>query len=233
MGVLVATMLSEREKTVLETIIRSYVKAAEPVSSRYICDHTDIDASPATVRGIMATLEDRNYLFQPHTSAGRVPTQKGYRFFVDHCIREEELPRNMEASIRRADDWHDILELIARSTHLFAAASIRGQNTLINFGMGEVLQRPEFRNHDLAQRFGTLIDALFEKHDDYESLLEEDEPHVFIEEENPIPEANFVSVVASPAPEAEGVILVIGPTRMDYEGASNILRNLSGMNIRL
>ncbi|NTW55719.1 MAG: heat-inducible transcription repressor HrcA [Chlorobiaceae bacterium] len=75
--------LSQRERQVLGIIIQSYVETAAPVGSRYIAKHYNLGLSDATIRNVMAELEDEGYISQPHTSAGRIPTDKGYRYYVD------------------------------------------------------------------------------------------------------------------------------------------------------
>jgi len=80
--------LSERSQNVLEAIVLSYIRSAFPVGSRTVTENFDFRLSPATIRNIMADLEETGYLFQPHTSAGRVPTEKGYRFYVDRLMEE-------------------------------------------------------------------------------------------------------------------------------------------------
>lgn len=81
--------LSERERRVLAAVVRSYVETAEPAGSRTISRRSGIGVSPATVRNTMADLEDKGFLFHPHTSAGRVPTDKAYRAYVDDLMRVE------------------------------------------------------------------------------------------------------------------------------------------------
>ena len=90
-------MLDERSKTILFAIIDKYIESAEPVGSKTIAKLHPEHLSPATIRGAMAELENDGFLSQPHTSAGRIPTDKGYRFYVDHLLR----PQNflMEAEI--------------------------------------------------------------------------------------------------------------------------------------
>ena len=81
--------LSERERRVLEAVVRSYVETAEPAGSRTISRRSGIGVSPATVRNTMADLEEKGFLFHPHTSAGRIPTDKAYRVYVDDLMRVE------------------------------------------------------------------------------------------------------------------------------------------------
>ncbi len=83
--------LSGRERSVLEAVVRTYVETAEPAGSRTLARRYDLGVSPATIRNTMADLEDEGYLSHPHTSAGRVPTDLAYRFFVDRLVRPEAL----------------------------------------------------------------------------------------------------------------------------------------------
>src|ERR1700728_1003304 len=76
-------MLDERKLAVLRAIVEDYVSTAEPVGSKSLVDRHGLDVSPATIRNDMAVLEEMGFIAQPHTSAGRIPTEKGYRLFVD------------------------------------------------------------------------------------------------------------------------------------------------------
>ncbi|MGH7664420.1 MAG: heat-inducible transcriptional repressor HrcA [Gemmatimonadaceae bacterium] len=84
--------LSDRERRVLEAVIRSYVETAEPAGSRTLSRRSGLGVSPATIRNTMSDLEEKGYLFHPHTSAGRVPTDKAYRLYVDTLIFLPPLP---------------------------------------------------------------------------------------------------------------------------------------------
>lgn len=92
--------LSEREKTILHNIVHSYIQTAVPVGSRYIAKRRDIGLSPATIRNVMSDLEFLGYLDHPHTSAGRIPTDKGYRFYVNELMEIDQLSENEQNSIQ-------------------------------------------------------------------------------------------------------------------------------------
>lgn len=94
-------LLSERKKKILEAIIQDYINSAEPVGSRTISKRYDLGISPATIRNEMADLEEMGFLTQPHTSSGRIPTQKAYRYYVDEIMQVHKLA----ATIRR--DIHE------------------------------------------------------------------------------------------------------------------------------
>ena len=78
--------LDERKVKILEAIIRTYLETGEPVGSRTISKYTDLNLSSATIRNEMSDLEELGYITAPHTSAGRIPSDKGYRFYVDHLF---------------------------------------------------------------------------------------------------------------------------------------------------
>jgi heat-inducible transcriptional repressor len=93
--------LSKRQQAILDLVVRDYIKTAIPVSSKTIVEGYGLRVSTATVRNEMAYLEERGYLTRPHTSAGRVPTDKGYRYFVENLMEEVELPLDKRLSIHR------------------------------------------------------------------------------------------------------------------------------------
>ena len=82
-------MLDERKLTVLRAIVEDYVSTTEPVGSKTLVDRHHFDVSPATIRNDMAVLEELGFIAQPHTSAGRIPTDKGYRLFVDRLVQRQ------------------------------------------------------------------------------------------------------------------------------------------------
>jgi heat-inducible transcriptional repressor len=91
--------LTERQKTLLLLIIRDYIESAQPVGSKRLVEHYRIHLSPATIRNEMAALTEMGYLRQPHTSAGRVPTEEGYRYFVSQMMNQAELPESVQRTI--------------------------------------------------------------------------------------------------------------------------------------
>ncbi|MBD8496682.1 heat-inducible transcriptional repressor HrcA [Paenibacillus arenosi] len=86
-------MLTERQRLILTAIVDDYISSAEPVGSRSISKRGDVGYSPATIRNEMADLEELGFLEQPHTSAGRIPSHKGYRYYVDHLVRLDDLSK--------------------------------------------------------------------------------------------------------------------------------------------
>ena len=97
--------LDDRKKKILQAIIKTYLETGEPVGSRTISKYTDLNLSSATIRNEMSDLEDLGFILQPHTSAGRIPSDKGYRFYVDQLMNDkvEEINEMKEILIDRTD----------------------------------------------------------------------------------------------------------------------------------
>lgn len=109
--------LDARKQTILFAIIKTYLETGEPVGSRTISKYTDLNLSSATIRNEMSDLEEMGYIMQPHTSAGRIPSDKGYRFYVDRLMadKEKEVDEMKEILIEKADKMEQMLKTAARS----------------------------------------------------------------------------------------------------------------------
>ena len=121
--------LDDRKVTILKAIIKTYLETGEPVGSRTISKYTDIQLSSATIRNEMSDLEEMGYIVQPHTSAGRIPSDKGYRFYVDRIMqeKEQEVTEVKALMIKRVDRVELVLkklaQLLAKDTNYAAMIS--------------------------------------------------------------------------------------------------------------
>ncbi len=108
--------LDERKIKIMQAIIRNYLETGEPVGSRTISKYTDLNLSSATIRNEMADLEEMGYILQPHTSAGRIPSDKGYRLYVDTMMeeKERELEELKEMMLEREDKVDHLLKQVAK-----------------------------------------------------------------------------------------------------------------------
>jgi len=108
--------LDERKIKILNSIIQTYLITGEPVGSRTISKYTDLNLSSATIRNEMSDLEDLGYIVQPHTSAGRIPSDKGYRFYVDNLMKEKiaEVDEMKDVLIEKADKLDHLLKHVAK-----------------------------------------------------------------------------------------------------------------------
>jgi heat-inducible transcriptional repressor len=122
-----ASGLVERQRRILAQLVSEYIEQGEPVSSAWLAEHSTLGLSPATVRNILAHLDELGLVMQPHTSAGRVPTDSGYRIYVDWLLESRRRPRpsrEMEARLRRAGTVGDVLEdasqVLSHASHQIA-----------------------------------------------------------------------------------------------------------------
>ena len=108
--------MDERKTKILQAIIRNYLETGEPVGSRTISKYTDLNLSSATIRNEMADLEEMGYIIQPHTSAGRIPSDKGYRFYVDTLMeaKEREVADMKDMLLERQDKLEDMLKTVVK-----------------------------------------------------------------------------------------------------------------------
>lgn len=141
--------MEKRKKQVLNAIIKEYISSAEPVGSRAVAKKYDLGVSPATIRNEMSDLEEEGYIEQPHTSAGRVPSSKGYRYFVDNLMQREVLDPTQMQQVREAlsaesgemDEFmRSCCNMISALTNYTALAAIpeQSRSTLSNIQLVQV-----------------------------------------------------------------------------------------------
>ncbi len=115
--------LTDRQKKILSIIVDSYVETVEPVGSRMISKRYNLDLSPATIRNEMSDLEEAGLVMHPHTSAGRIPTDLGYRYFIDYLLKREEISQHLAADISKQfrSEMEGLNDLIEKASHILAA----------------------------------------------------------------------------------------------------------------
>ena len=108
--------LDERKQKILDAIIRTYMETGEPVGSRTISKYSDLNLSSATIRNEMSDLEEMGYIIQPHTSAGRIPSDKGYRLYVDHILesKDQEIQEFKDLMLERTDKLEQMLQQVVK-----------------------------------------------------------------------------------------------------------------------
>ena len=230
-------ILEERQKHILNEVIREYIRLAKPVSSQEISENTGFKMSSATIRSELVKLEKSGYLEQPHTSAGRIPTDLGYRFFVDNLLDDIYLSKKEEKliqevfSINALEDFlRGITKLTSDFTNAFVLGGMRQEDIFTKTGFSRILDEPEFKDNKSIKSFGQLVDKLDEH---MEELLKEvtgDREAVFIGEENPVEENNCLAMLVSrwEHPRGQkGFIAILGPKRMDYQKNISFLRYIN------
>ena len=220
-------MLTERQKSILDAVIEEYLISAIPVASRHIVDKLKMPYSSATVRGDLLALNEAGFLEQPHTSAGRVPTDKGDRFYLELHETESDPLAEKEKEILsvlfRMNHEEDFLKRTARAiaeiSESFATAGFIDDDVFYKSGIAEVFREPEFESRGMIEEFSELADFIDEEIKDVFGDMDLGAPKVFIGRENPIKEArNYGMVVSSFVTPGrhKTVAAILGPKRMDY-----------------
>jgi transcriptional regulator of heat shock response len=222
-----------RHQKILSAVIEEYTNTAIPVGSNILVEKYGFKVSPATIRNDMTELETAGYLHQPHISAGRIPTDKGYRFFVEEIMKEQKLSLAEQKKMQT-----EVLKLKAKNQRLFrttakllssfsGSLAISGsEKEVYDFGVSELLENPEFQRIDEFCRITEALDYIDENIDAILSKLKDGETKIFIGKENPIKKIPNCSMVVSPYKTSSGergVLAIVGPKRMKYAKNKSLL----------
>ena len=229
----------DRKQEILKAIIKHFIETAEPVGSQTILVSYKFSVSPATIRNDMATLEHEGFIYQPHTSAGRIPTDTGYRLYVDELINVEEeraqavqLLKQMKQSYdleKLKEKIYDAVSLLARSTDNVSFATLPDNQRTFYLGLSNILRQPEFFADTV--RASQVVEVL-ERHNHFINLLQEldinEQVKIFIGKENIIEQIQSCSLIVTKYKFEgyEGYIGILGPTRMKYAFTQAILEEI-------
>lgn len=224
--------MTERQKQILFAIVEQYAEVAVPVGSSLLAKVFKV--SSATIRAEMAELERHGYITQPHTSAGRIPTDKGYRFYVNNLSEqghpalpdrraERALTARVESGGLPERTIRNAVDTLVELTHNLGLATIGNQ--LYMSGLSNLFGQPEFMQKGQVQQVAQLLDNL-------EPWLREAAPNeplsVYIGSENPIGRSAGVSLIISRfrSPYSErSYIGTLGPTRQSYREVMTFVRH--------
>jgi heat-inducible transcriptional repressor len=222
--------MTERQKLILCGIVEQYAEVASPVGSSLLAKVFNV--SSATIRAEMAELERLGFIMQPHTSAGRVPTDRGYRFYVNRLndahetVQEGRAERALTARVESGGlperTIRNAVDTLVELTHNLGLATIGNQ--LYMAGLSNLFGQPEFMHGGQAQQIARLLDNL-------EPWLREAAPNeplsVYIGQENPIGRSAGASLIISRfrSPYSDhSYIGVLGPTRQQYRDVMTLVR---------
>ena len=219
--------LTQRQIEILRSVIEEYIETAEPVGSETIEKKHNLSASPATIRNEMVKLSDYGYLKKPHSSAGRVPTAVGMKFYVRELMKEKELSTVEEVALKeKVWDYRERMQRflkettrsLAEKTNTLAIA-VTSQGDIYCSGYANILEMPEFFDIDVTK---TLLETL-DEYGSFESIFananDDEDIHVLLEDELGSglrgPYGFIFTEYATPL-NVHGRIGVLGPARLHY-----------------
>ncbi len=227
--------MTPRQERILECIILEFMQTAQAVGSVSVADKYNIKASPATIRNEMADLIGLGFIEKEHFSAGRIPTSVGFRYYIEHMLKEDEMGYVQEMNIK--EGFHDArfqrdkllrtaVETLSSSLKYAAVALF--EDALFYSGISEILDYPEFEDISVLKNVVSvlenynILESIFEKGVAYEQDVK-----VLIGEESGFNSFKNSAIVFSGFRlhrGEQGYIAVIGPYRMDYKRVFPVLR---------
>jgi len=223
-------MIDERKELILKTILKEHIKTGLPVGSSVLAEKYDLGVSPATIRNDMAELEEEGYIKQPYTSAGRIPTEKAFRFCINNLnekkinddeflILEKLLESGDELALKQA------AKLIAKLSNNAVFWAFHRHN-LYYTGISNFLSQPEFAQNNLIYDISAIIDRMDEIIDKTFDNIEFGD-QILLGSNNPFSKYCSSVVAKYKSKDTIGMVGILGPMRMNYEKNLALIRYIN------
>lgn len=239
-------MLSERQGKILKAIVKEYTGTANPVSSGFLKDKYTLPYSSATIRNEMAELEEKGYLMKAYISSGRIPSDKGYRYFIDNLMEKRELSKNylkklelelLKQKAKNARLERTTIKMLSSMSRCLALSGIVDKEEYFDFGMHNLIDDPDFSDMDELAKLTSALDLIDENVDKILGQVKTGETRIFVGKENPMKEIQNCSMIVAPYELEEGdrgLVAIIGPKRMKYgrnKGLVNFVKKVLGKDL--
>ena len=222
--------MESRKNNLFKIIVEEYIESANPVGSSLVVEKYLPELSSATIRNDMAELEEDGLIFQPHTSAGRIPTVSGYRYYIDNFVGEgkisekdrkrlEQLAQELSADETGIKALAKALAEISDSTILIGFAASNVYYT----GISNLFKQPEFYEQQLVFSMSEIIDHLDEVMGKIFHRIEA-EAEILLGRDNPFGEMSSAILAKYGREGSRGLIGILGPNRMDYKRNLGLLK---------
>jgi transcriptional regulator of heat shock response len=221
-------MITPRQQQLLKEIVEKYIAEVEPISSKLLA--SSVPVSSATIRNEMNELEKLGFIYQPHTSAGRVPTASGYRFYVENfldktsVVSESEKEKILQAWQSKDESLEMTMKSIAKEISEVTSNAVLVGFTPQSFyytGLSRLFNQPEFNQVDLVRSMSYVVDHLDET---IRKIFDDiDEIEVRIGNDNPFGRDCSAVIAKFPFHHSQGLFGILGPARMDYQKNFSLL----------
>ena len=223
--------MDKRKDNLLKYILKEHLRTAEPVGSGLLVDKLSV--SSATIRNEMAELEKDGYIFQPHTSAGRLPSEKAYKYYLDQFFKPKKIAKNTETELLNIGKHDDDLQKVKQVAKNLAQLSNEtiyiafGKNNFFYTGIANLFNQPEFCNLDLVHSLSDVIDCMDDIINKHFDKLQKN-LQILVGKDNP-----FISNASTIVGPFEfkgqvGIMGLLGPMRMDYEANHALVNAVIG-----
>ncbi len=230
--------ITQRQEFILDKIIREYIKTAKPVSSGLIEEKYHPDVKPATIRRDFAQLDEAGFTWQPHASSGRIPTDRGYRLFVEHLFEQElKSSGSLEKIIKELQELRknlaDQMQFFSQLAKVLSRASSNlvfsyvVEDFYITDGWPQVIKEPEFKSSKTLRHFVLMVQELQDRADSFvQDLSQKPAVKILIGKESKIPHSENFSIIMTGGriKKEPGLIALVGPKRMNYSKNIKLMR---------
>lgn len=232
----------DRKQEILRAIVKHFIQTAEPVGSKTILVSYHFNVSPATIRNDMANLEKEGLIYQPHTSAGRIPTDEGYRLYVDEIADYKAAKKKAMIKLSMLQEQYqaqkvkrriyDAVNLISQATDHVSFATTPDNDRTFYLGIANALRQPEFASQSIN---ASQVIEVLERDDYFRRLLEklntDDSVKTFIGKENILEQIQSCSLMVTQYEKDgfNGYMGILGPTRMNYPFNKAILEEVKNI----
>ena len=230
--------IEERRKQILETVVQEYIDHCSPISSDFLKNECALDVSPATIRMDLVQLTHDGFLQKTHISSGRVPTDKGYRFFVDSFF-DADIDMVMNTMLKEFNSIFGEMNDMSRLSHKLATdlaatsnnlsiVSFGGNDILCKEGWDKVIKAPEFNDAKYLKSFVDFVSDFERKFKDID-FKEGERVKIFIGKEAPSSEKEFSAVVGQPQgknKKEKPKFAILGPKRMNFKKNVALINSL-------
>lgn len=234
--------IMDRRLAILQAIISEFIETAQPVGSQTIVLGYHFPVSPATIRNDMASLEEEGLIFQPHTSAGRIPTDTGYRVYVNELMEYEKAEQQAKKVLQGIVKEHraakarekicDAVRILAHATENVSFATLPDNPRTFYLGISNVLRQPEFSTDPMR---ASQIVQILEDDDNFVNILKKlnivGDAKIFIGKENLLPQIKSCAMIVCKylIEGFEGYMGILGSTRMRYPFNHAMVKNVKDL----
>lgn len=226
--------MSDRSAKILYALVEQYINHAHPVGSAHLSDKISMPISTATIRKVLSELEEDGYIYQPHTSAGRIPTDKGYRYYVDHMsakslsdIKRRQIQEKFSKLYSTYQNQsRTAARLLSQLVHAVAITSLPQSSDVQEAGMYELLDEDDM---DAAREVAALLKNI-DKHIQYLADNAHDDVTIYIGAENPVFSAKHTSLLVKTLEQSDGtqaILIITGPKRMAYQRNISLIESVA------
>lgn len=231
--------LTQRQIQILKNVVEEYISTAEPVGSDNLDRKYSLGVSPATIRNEMAALTNLGYLRQPHTSAGRTPSPKAMKFYVNQLMQEKQLSVSDEVAAKQrvGDVKNDFEHLMQEATRALAqytkslTVGVTEDGGIWHSGYAHILENPEFYNIDVTIQVLSLLEEERRMRDIFFAHEWSNPVEIIFGEDMNVANMEPVGIVACrfTTPQTSGTLAIIGPTRLNYPVVIPVVRYFSSL----